>query len=161
MIWPLSHLAEAWRRGWQRGIDGAHSLTPPEPPPLPPSMLTPHFAVAEFGCRDGTPVPPHLRVNVLRLAEQLEVLRADMGKPIRIVSGYRSPAHNAKVRGAKSSRHLTAEAADIRVAGVEPTTVRAEIERLIAAGLMAEGGLGLYPSWVHYDVRPTRARWRG
>jgi uncharacterized protein YcbK (DUF882 family) len=124
-------------------------------------LITAHFTLDEFACRDGTAVPPELHPNVLRLAQQLEVLRAYLGaQPIRILSGYRTAAHNASLRGAaKRSRHLTAEAADIVIAGVPPRAIHAEIERLIAAGLMQEGGLGLYPYWVHYDIRGRRARW--
>jgi uncharacterized protein YcbK (DUF882 family) len=126
-------------------------------------VLTPHFTLDEFACRDGAAVPPELVPNVLRLALQLEVLRTHLGaQPIRILSGYRTAAHNARLRGAaKRSRHLTAEAADIVIAGETPRAIHAEIERLIAAGLMQEGGLGLYPRWVHYDCDGTgrRRRW--
>jgi hypothetical protein len=138
-------------------------------------MLTAHFAASEFGCRDGSPVPRELIPNVQRLAEQLEVLRTALGKPIRVISGYRTPARNAKVKGVPKSRHLTAEAADIRVKGLEPEVVLAWIEKLIHQGEMEEGGVGVYPSrkrrlfpprkaregFLHYDARGTRARWRG
>lgn len=121
-------------------------------------MLTDHFALAEFISRDGAPVPAELMDNVRELAEQLEVLRAAIGKPIRIVSGYRSPAHNAKVGGAKSSQHMLAKAADIRVLGMVPAQVKAAILRLIKAGKMRDGGIGIYPTWVHYDTGKPR-RW--
>ncbi len=35
----------------------------------------------------------------------------------------------------------------------------ARIEKLIAAGKMEEGGLGIYSTWVHYDHRNVKARW--
>jgi uncharacterized protein YcbK (DUF882 family) len=138
-------------------------------------MVTAHFALSEFGCRDGSPVPRELIANVQLLAEQLEALRLALGKPIRILSGYRSPAHNAKVKGKPKSRHLTAEAADIRVKGLAPEVVYQWIEKLIHQGAMRDGGLGVYPArkrrlfpprraregFVHYDTRGKRARWRG
>lgn len=124
-------------------------------------MFTPHFALAEFGSRDGAPVPSMYMANVKRLAEQLEILRTAIGKPIRIVSGYRSPAYNAKVKGAKASQHLVAKAADIRVIGMSPAMVKVAIESLIKARKLRDGGVGEYASWVHYDIRDKPARWRG
>jgi uncharacterized protein YcbK (DUF882 family) len=122
-------------------------------------MLTKHFALAEFISHDGAPVPQRFMANVQRLAEQLEVLRQSIGKPIRIVSGYRSPAHNAKVKGAKASQHLTASAADIRVAGVPPRMLKIAVETLIKSGKMRDGGIGMYASWLHYDIGPAGRRW--
>jgi uncharacterized protein YcbK (DUF882 family) len=124
-------------------------------------MLTPHFALAEFACRDGSCVPDGLLDNVRHLAEQLEILRGRIQRPIVIVSGYRSPTHNAKVKGAKSSRHLTAEAADIRVAGMTPIAVRSAVESMIQHGDLKIGGVGLYSTWLHVDTRTKTARWRG
>ena len=40
-----------------------------------------------------------------------------------------------------------------------PRQVKAIIERLIKAGKMHNGGIGLYPGFVHYDVRSRPARW--
>ena len=123
--------------------------------------LTPHFALIEFACRDAlcTPVPARLVPNVIRLCEQLEIVRAHFNSPVTIRSGYRTPAHNAKVGGAGQSKHLTGEAADLVVEGYTPTEVAATIEFLVGAGRMRDGGLGIYRGWVHYDVRKRRARW--
>ena len=33
------------------------------------------------------------------------------------------------------------------------------IERLIREGKMEDGGMGRYSTFVHYDVRGSRARW--
>jgi uncharacterized protein YcbK (DUF882 family) len=50
-------------------------------------------------------------------------------------------------------------AADIKVKGLTPLEVYNAIEKLIADGKMKQGGLGLYRSWVHYDIRGVKARW--
>lgn len=133
-----------------------------------PRMVTAHFAWSEFTCRSGHQVPDDLRPNTIRLCEQLEVLRAHLGKSIRVTSGYRDPAYNAAIGGAKRSRHMTGEAADIRVAGVGVAVLLAEVEGLIASGAMRIGGVGVYLprdrrplGWLHLDVREGRARWRG
>ncbi len=125
-----------------------------------PDELTLHFKRSEFDCRDGTKVPKKYLGNVQTLAEQLEVLRAALGGPnIKVISGYRSPKYNRKVGGAKRSQHLTASAADIIVSGVKPTEVHRTLERLIDSHLIKQGGLGLYRSFVHYDIRGRKARW--
>jgi GH24 family phage-related lysozyme (muramidase) len=119
-----------------------------------------HFTLAEFASSDGADTPRGAIGNVQTLMNQLEVLRAELGgNPITIISGYRSPSHNTSVGGAARSQHLCGRAADIRVRGYTPAQVHAKIEELIAAGRMVQGGLGIYNTFVHYDIRGTRARW--
>ncbi len=123
---------------------------------------TAHFTLAEFNCRDGSVVPENIRGNVQLLMEQLEVLRAEVNRPIRVTSGYRSDAYNRRVGGVAQSRHRCGQAADIQIDGMTPDEVHATILRLIAAGRMRDGGLGLYrvKNFVHYDIHRPR-RWSG
>jgi uncharacterized protein YcbK (DUF882 family) len=120
--------------------------------------LTTNFSLNEFNKHNFT-VPTDVLRNLLELAKNLQVLRDEVKKPIKITSGYRSPEHNAKVGGVKSSKHITGQAADIKVEGYTPKQVTEVIEKLIAAGKMKQGGIGTYSTWVHYDVRGTAARW--
>ena len=120
--------------------------------------LTNNFNLSEFNTHNFALNETVLR-NIQALANNLQVLRDEVKKPIKITSGYRSPEHNAKVGGVKSSRHITGEAADFKIAGMTPKQVAAVIEKLIAAGKMEEGGIGIYSTWVHYDHRNTKARW--
>ena len=122
-------------------------------------LLTAHFKWEEFDCKDGNKVPQAYWGNLQLLATNLEALRRAVNKPIQIISGYRSPAHNKAVGGAKSSQHLTASAADLKIEGLTPKQVANMIEALIASGRMTQGGLGVYPTWVHYDIRGHKARW--
>lgn len=122
-------------------------------------LLTTNFKWEEFDCKDGTKVPQIYWGNVQLLAGNLEVLRRMVNRPIKIISGYRSVSHNKAIGGAKSSQHLTASAADIKIEGLTPKMVANMIERLIADGKMTQGGLGIYPTWVHYDIRGSKARW--
>ena len=121
-------------------------------------QLTKNFNLSEFNKHNFALNETVLR-NIQALANNLQVLRDEVKKPIKITSGYRSPEHNAKVGGVKSSRHITGEAADFKIAGMTPKQVAAVIEKLIAAGKMEEGGLGTYSTWVHYDHRNVKARW--
>jgi uncharacterized protein YcbK (DUF882 family) len=121
-------------------------------------QLTTNFNLSEFNKHNFALSETVLR-NIQALANNLQILRDEVKKPIKITSGYRSPEHNAKVGGVKSSRHITGEAADFKIAGMTPKEVAAVIEKLIAAGKMEEGGLGTYSTWVHYDHRNVKARW--
>lgn len=120
-----------------------------------------HFTLEEFRCRDGTAVPERFRGNVQQVMDNLEVLRSELGDvAIVINSGYRTCAYNCGLDGAATaSRHLCGQAADIRVSGYTPVQVHETIERLITEGRMAQGGLGPYNTFVHYDVRGVRSRW--
>lgn len=121
--------------------------------------LTNNFNSDEFACKDGNKVPEAYLPNVKKLAANLQVLRDHLGKPIIINSGYRTPKYNKSVGGAPASKHLLAEAGDIRVAGMTSKQVHSEIQKLIAEGKMHNGGLGLYNTFVHYDVRKGVSRW--
>ena len=122
-------------------------------------QLAKNFQLSEFACNDGTPVPEELQCNTQRLATNLQVLRDEIGESLTILSGYRTPAWNKKVGGKPASYHLKAMAADLTTKSFTPKQLHAKIEKLIAAGKMQQGGLGLYPGFVHYDVRRGKARW--
>ena len=124
------------------------------------TRLAPDFKVRELRCRDGTDTV--MADEVLTVV--LQCIREHFGKAVTITSGYRTPAHNAAVGGAKSSQHLLGRAADIRVQGVSVEDVAAYAERLMPDW----GGVGRYPvkagraaGWVHLDTRAEKARWRG
>jgi uncharacterized protein YcbK (DUF882 family) len=123
------------------------------------AKLTNNFSLQEFNSKCGRDMPNKVMINIIELAKNLQVLRDAVNKPITITSGYRSPEHNAKVKGAKNSQHIFGTAADIKVQGMTPKEVALVIETLIKEGKMKEGGIGVYNSWVHYDIRGVRARW--
>jgi uncharacterized protein YcbK (DUF882 family) len=120
--------------------------------------LTTNFSLSEFN-KHNFEVPTDVLKNLLELAKNLQVLRDEVKKPIKITSGYRPAQHNAKIGGATKSRHITGEAADFKIEGYTPKQVAAIIEKLIAAGKMEQGGIGTYSTWTHYDIRGTKARW--
>lgn len=134
-------------------------------------QLTKNFNLSEFACKDGTPVPASLIPNVQELANNLQVLRDDLNtnRPAKappgvvitlpVNSAYRTKTYNKKVGGKPASKHLTAQAGDITCKWEDPKQLAARIEKLIAAGKMKQGGIGIYPGFTHYDVRGTKARW--
>jgi hypothetical protein len=112
-------------------------------------MNSEHFTDAELAC-------PCCGVNLCvdKLVQALEALRAVLGKPISVDSGYRCAKHNKAVNGEPNSRHLQGMAADIRVADMTPV----EVYRA-AKEIPAFGGFGVALHFVHLDVRTTVAKW--
>ena len=122
-------------------------------------QLTKNFKLEEFACKDGTPVPNILFANVTELANNLQIIREALGKPVHINSAYRTVEYNKKVGGVSNSQHVIGRAADIHVNGLTPKEVHAVIEGLIKQGKVKQGGLGLYDTFVHYDTRGVNKRW--
>jgi uncharacterized protein YcbK (DUF882 family) len=125
------------------------------------SKLTKNFTAQEFACREGGCPAGPLAENMQELAKNLQVIRDAIGKPVNIISGYRSPTYNKKIGGAKKSQHMEAKAADIKVSGMEPKEVHTIVLTLIKEGKIKQGGVGVYSTFVHYDIRGRAARWSG
>ena len=122
-------------------------------------QVTKNFNLNEFNSKCGRPMPENIKKNIIELINNLQVIRDEVKVPISITSGYRSPEHNAKVKGAKDSQHVKGTAVDFKVQGLTPKQVAPIVERLIKEGKIKQGGIGIYPSWVHYDIRGIKARW--
>jgi uncharacterized protein YcbK (DUF882 family) len=96
-----------------------------------------------------------LKPALVRLLKQIE---GRYGRKLIVTSGYRSPAHNRRARGAKNSQHMYCAAADIQVPGVG----KWELAKF-ARALPGRGGVGTYchTESVHVDVGPNRDwNWR-
>lgn len=117
------------------------------------TSLTKNFKVREFACKDGSDV---IFIS-MDLVEVLQKIRDHFGKPVNINSAYRTPTYNKKVDGATQSQHLYGMAADISISGVSPKEVAAFAETL----LPKTGGIGIYGSFTHVDVRAAKSRWNG
>ena len=121
--------------------------------------LTENFSLDEFASKDGSPFPDNIIPNIQRLAENLQVIRDEIGRPITINSGYRSLLHNLSIGGKPNSKHLDGIAADFVIEGISPKFVANIIEKLIAEKRIREGGLKAYDNFTHYDIRGIKARW--
>lgn len=97
----------------------------------------------------------HRFLPTLRIVDDL---RGVLGCPVRITSHYRSVAYNKAVGGAPRSQHKEFRAADIQADGATPHEVY-KILRLFRDQGRFQGGLGLYPTFVHVDTRGINADW--
>lgn len=116
------------------------------------NKLSTNFTVKEFACKDGSDSV----VIEFELVEILQKIRDHFGKAVTINSAYRNATYNKKVGGASNSQHVFGRAADIVVKGVSPEKVAQYAEYLMPS----KGGIGLYSTFTHVDVRASRARWK-
>lgn len=115
--------------------------------------LSANFKVREFACEDGSD-PIFIDSELVAI---LQKLRTHFGRAVTITSAYRTPSHNRSVGGTTYSQHQYGMAADIKVGGISPQKVAAYAEKL----LPNKGGIGIYNTFVHIDVRSNCSRWRG
>lgn len=108
-------------------------------------------------CRDFRSGEVHpIDRNLLDLVHRLGGLVGD-GRPVQLISGYRSPRTNAKLAAqssgvARRSLHMQGKALDIRIPGVPTRTLYKAVRSLKG------GGAGLYTrsQFVHVDVGRVR-----
>jgi zinc D-Ala-D-Ala carboxypeptidase len=125
--------------------------------------LTEHFTLGELidsqvakrrGI-DNTPSPEI--VGSLRfLAKNLEIVRALLGCPMRISSGYRSTALNVAVGGSLNSRHRLGLAADFKAPAFgSPFETAKAIE---ASEIEYDELIHEFGDWVHIAFAPVAPR---
>lgn len=122
------------------------------------------------GVQNSVP-PERLWENIVEPLVVLDEIRHQAGKPIIMLSTYRSPEYNQAVGGARFSIHMQFGAIDLQAkqgGAVRP----AELHR-IAVSLRGKtftnpvtgkkfkfrGGIGLYNTFIHIDCRGVDANW--
>lgn len=93
------------------------------------------------------------------LVSELDRVRAKLGQPITITSGYRDPAWNRAVGGARASRHLISDAVDISLRGHDDAERYRLAALLMQHGFTSYGSYGHIPNMLHADRRPVAATW--
>ena len=115
------------------------------------TYLSKNFKVSEFKCNDGS--------DTVLISDKLVVLlqniRDHFGAAVTINSAYRTESYNKKIGGATKSQHVNGTAADIVVKGATPLEVAQYVEHIMPDS----GGIGVYQSFTHVDVRASRSRW--
>ena len=123
--------------------------------------LTPHFSLAELTASDtakakkiDNTAPPDVVKNLKRVAEMLEQVRALVGAPIKVSSGYRAPALNKAIGGSATSAHVRGLAADISTAAMAPKA----LARLIQQSDIQFDQLIYEGTWVHIGLSSGKPR---
>lgn len=89
--------------------------------------------------------------------QKLLQLQQAIGRPLKIISGFRDPDHNKRIDGAEKSQHLHGRAVDVDVSDLS------QEERIVLkdyAEQLGFTGIGFYKNSMHFDVREGGpARW--
>jgi hypothetical protein len=103
-------------------------------------------------------IPSHLVANLQALAENvLQPARDSLG-PIKVTSGYRSPAVNKKVGGSKTSQHVQGQAADLKYEGGNDVLFHWIADNVDFDQLIWEFGTDAAPAWVHVSYSKAHNR---
>lgn len=124
--------------------------------------LTKNFSKSEFKCRCGCVMPIDVLDNIKLLAEQLQVIRDFVGQPISVNSAFRCKTHNSRIGSNDSSQHILGKAADITIKSFTPNEVANIVENMLTNEVLPSfyiGGLGIYKTFNHLDIRESKARW--
>ncbi len=110
-----------------------------------------HSATGELKGLQNIPnekVLANMRATAINI---FEPLRAHFGKPITVLSMFRSPAVNRAVQGASNSQHMTGEAMDLQAtAGFTEADIFYYIRNHMDFDqLIWEFGNDNNPAWVH------------
>jgi len=119
-------------------------------------QLSRHFSLDEMvhsdtAKREGIPNQPDAQqVQSLRaLCENvLDPLRDEIGRPIRVTSGYRGPQLNARIGGSPTSQHSHGQAADLQSPGMDVLELFKTVVRM-----------GLPYDQVIYEAQSDSVRW--
>ena len=134
------------------------------------TQLTPHFSLEELTVTthrefdntptthekcvvDGVPTTVNAYENLPRLANFLEQLKALLGgKPIIVLSGFRSRDVNSSCGSKDTSDHRRGCAADIRVPGMTPDQV---VKLVRLSGINFDQLIREFDRWTHISVPNT------
>lgn len=128
-------------------------------------QITDNFTLAELTVtKTGLPNnPPGAEfLNLRKAAAMMEEVRALLGHPIKVNSGYRSPAVNAAVGGSPTSDHVKGYAVDFvcpsfgdpRAIALAIRASKIKFDQLI----FENAGAPVGQQWVHLSAAPRGRR---
>jgi len=106
--------------------------------------------VCTCGCGMGTRLE-HWRPELLEL---FEAVRAHLGQPVYIVSGWRCPRHNGLVAVSEHSQHAIGAALDCQCPKMNFADFADATEFTARTSSKGQAGVGTYPhhQFVHIDL---------
>lgn len=114
------------------------------------SLVFNYFDLSEFDSPDA----PGSGLNMNKsFVFHLDLLRAECGFPLFVVSGYRTPEHNKEVGGTPNSSHLKGLAADLKT-----SSSKQRYKLLGAAIKLGFRRIGINKNTIHLDVDPDKAQ---
>src|SRR3977135_3699103 len=163
---PFAHLRGEFLNGYRIGRYPARALPPVGFIEVTPAnenvMVSPHFQLKQFLCKQGSGYPKYVVLNE-QLLQRLEGLLALVNasgytaSTFYVMSGYRTPAYNHALGNVLYSRHTFGSAADIFIDenhdgrmddlnGDGRSDERdADVLYRLFDGPQSSGGLGKYP----------------
>ena len=91
-----------------------------------------------------------------QVVANLEGVSQQVGYQLVITSGYRSPAYNESVGGARNSQHVQGNAVDVVQTGLTIQQRKDFIQAAIDNGFT---GIGVYNTFTHLDIRGSKTAW--
>jgi hypothetical protein len=155
----LSGLPDAWVRRQGRDLERYADFLAE----LKLKCVTPRQVIDAHAKRRGSvwnTLPPRkMWKNIVPTLEAIDRVGARLGcDASEVVSAYRSPAYNARCRGASSrSWHQANVAVDVKFP-VRPSSV-ANASRALRSRGVFKGGIGRYSTFTHIDTRGRNADW--
>ena len=124
------------------------------------TQLTAHFALEELSCTQHREIdnraPAEVVATLRNTAARMEGVRRLLGgRTLSVSSGYRCPALNRAVGGARTSAHLSGHAVDFNCYGFGPPKA---VCRAIAASDLVFDQLIEEGTWVHLSFDPRMRR---
>ena len=114
---------------------------------------TRNFKVSEFACKCGC------GKNDIdqRVMDMAQVIRDELGVPVRVNSGCRCEKHNRNVGGVKGSKHVLGKACDLSC-GLGAGRMFEAVKRLYEAGMLPELDYCIrYKTFIHIDCGGRRS----
>lgn len=118
------------------------------------TQLSPHFSLAEM-THTNTGIPntpgPIAQARLAHTAGMMEHVRALLGHPIAVASGYRSPMLNSAIGGSPTSDHMNGDACDFTCPDFGTPL---EVADAVAKSGLKYDQLILEYGWVHLSWGP-------
>lgn len=104
---------------------------------------------------DNTP-PAAIVETLTKTAKRMDHVRRLLGRPINVLSGYRSPEVNAAVGGSRTSSHMTGEAVDFICPNFG--TPEQVFNKIKESGVDFDQLIVEFGRWVHIGFGPRMRR---